>query len=159
MMFRGGHHLAIILEKLEVEPEGADSKTEKEGLSACFRNFATTAGRSHQQSQAPFLRGIEFRADAVHSRRASAITDILEAVVAGKVRGIAIAREVGDSVPLSFTIWVGKRTCGSFVLGSDYPLKWIGPTKCANWQPTFLDPSAFGQPGGRSYLQRTKCRK
>ena len=55
-------------------------------------------GRSHQQSQAPFLRGIEFRADAAHSRRASEITDILEAVVAGKVREIAIAREVGDSV-------------------------------------------------------------
>jgi hypothetical protein len=55
-------------------------------------------GRSHQQSQAPFLRGIKSHADTSHSRRASEITDILEAVVAGKVREIAIAREVGDSV-------------------------------------------------------------
>jgi hypothetical protein len=31
-------------------------------------------------------------------RRASEISDILKAVVAGKVREIAIAREVGDSV-------------------------------------------------------------
>jgi hypothetical protein len=46
----------------------------------------------------PFLRRIEFRADAAHSRTASEITDILEAVVAGKAREIAIAREVGDSV-------------------------------------------------------------
>ena len=55
-------------------------------------------GRSHQQSQSPFLREIEFRADAAHSRRVSQISDILKAVVAGKVREIAIAREVGDSV-------------------------------------------------------------
>jgi hypothetical protein len=42
--------------------------------------------------------GIEFPADEVHPRRASEITDILQAVVAGTVREIAIAREVGDSV-------------------------------------------------------------
>jgi hypothetical protein len=55
-------------------------------------------GRSHQQSQVPLLRGIEFHTDAAHSRTASEITDILKAVVAGKVREIAIAREVGDGV-------------------------------------------------------------
>jgi hypothetical protein len=55
-------------------------------------------GRSHQQSQAHFLRGIELRVDAAHSRRASEITDILEEVVAGKVREIASARDVSDSV-------------------------------------------------------------
>jgi hypothetical protein len=49
-------------------------------------------GRSHQQSQDPFLRGIEFHGPFAQ------ITDILEAVVAGKVREIAIASEVGDSV-------------------------------------------------------------
>jgi len=46
----------------------------------------------------PLLKGIEFRAEAAHSRRASEITDILEAVVGGKTRKIAIAREVGASV-------------------------------------------------------------
>jgi hypothetical protein len=55
-------------------------------------------GRSHQQTLAPVLKGIEFRADGAHSRRASEITNILEAVVAGKAREIAMAREVGDSV-------------------------------------------------------------
>ncbi len=41
---------------------------------------------------------MQFRAEAAHSRRASEITDILEAVVGGKTRKIAIAREVGASV-------------------------------------------------------------
>ena len=49
-------------------------------------------GRSHQQCQAPFLRKIEFRADSAQ------ITDIIEAVVAGKIRGIAIARDLGDCI-------------------------------------------------------------
>ena len=53
----------------------------------------------HINSSEPLLkRTIEFRADAAHSRAAPEMTDILEAVVAGKVREIAIAREVGDSV-------------------------------------------------------------
>jgi hypothetical protein len=54
-------------------------------------------GRSHQQSQA-LLRGLEFRAAVAHSRRASEITDILKAVMAGKALRIAITREVGDNV-------------------------------------------------------------
>lgn len=55
-------------------------------------------GRSHQQPQARFLMGIESRTDTAHSRRASDFADIQEGVVAGKVREIAIPREVGDSV-------------------------------------------------------------
>src|ERR1700722_15751823 len=39
----------------------------------------------HINSPKPFLKEIEFRADAAHSLRASEITDILEAVVAGKL--------------------------------------------------------------------------
>ena len=39
----------------------------------------------------------------------SEITGILEAVVAGKARESAIAREVGDSVLYHYTTWVGKR--------------------------------------------------
>jgi len=54
--------------------------------------------RSHQQSQTRVLRGVEFRADAPHSHRTSEIKDILEVVVVGEAREIAIAREVGDSV-------------------------------------------------------------
>jgi hypothetical protein len=46
----------------------------------------------HINYPSPLLKGIEFSADAAHSRRASEIADILEAVVAGKVREIAIAQ-------------------------------------------------------------------
>jgi hypothetical protein len=53
-------------------------------------------GRSHQQPQPSSSGGSKFRADATHSRRASEITGILEAVVARKAREIAIARAVDD---------------------------------------------------------------
>src|ERR1700734_1644296 len=71
-------------------------------------NRTLTTANSHNHSArsnttgspvcAPWLPWQCFCADAVHSRRAFEITDILEAVVSGKVRGIAIAREVSDSV-------------------------------------------------------------
>src|SRR6266567_1526036 len=52
----------------------------------------------HINNPKPLLKAIEFRVDAAHSRGASELMDILEAVVAGKVRETAIEREVGDSV-------------------------------------------------------------
>ena len=52
------------------------------------------------------LREIEFRADTAHSRRASEIADILEAVAAGKVREIAISPKLAIA---SFIIhYLGK---------------------------------------------------
>jgi hypothetical protein len=60
--------------------------------------IADDKGRSHQQSQVPFLSGIELRADTTRSRGASETTDISKTLSAGKVREIAIAAEVDDSV-------------------------------------------------------------
>jgi len=45
------------------------------GLSAGLND----KGRSHQRPQVPFLKGMEFRAETVYSRTASANTGILEA--------------------------------------------------------------------------------
>ena len=42
----------------------------------------------------PFSGGLKFRADTAHSRRASPITDIVEGVAAGKLREIALVREL-----------------------------------------------------------------
>jgi hypothetical protein len=52
-------------------------------------------GRSLQQSQDPFLRGIEFRADAAHSRR---LRIFLRRLRLGKFGRLRFAREVDDSV-------------------------------------------------------------
>ena len=52
----------------------------------------------HINNPKPLLRGLEFRAAVAHSRRASEITDILKAVVAGNALRIAVTREVGDNV-------------------------------------------------------------
>jgi hypothetical protein len=53
---------------------------------------------AHINNPKPLLKGDRIRAGPARSRRASRIADILETVVAGKVREIAIARNVGDSV-------------------------------------------------------------
>ena len=97
-------------------------------------------GRSHQQSQSPFLREIEFRADAAHSRRVSQISDILKAVVAGKVREIAIAREVGDSVLYHSLSGLASGHSGRLVHTAT-----IRPLGCSRkMRPlAFLYPSAF----------------
>ena len=91
-------------------------------------NFMDDKGRSHQQSQDSFLRGIEFRADAGSFAQ---ITDIFEAVVAGKVREIAIAREVGDSVLCRSLPGLGSPVSGSLAGDGDNSLKWIARAKCA----------------------------
>jgi hypothetical protein len=76
----------------------------EEGISICRKSVKlhplsdSDKGRSHQQSQAVPFYGDRIRANTAHPRRASEITDILEAVAAGRFREIAIAREVGDSV-------------------------------------------------------------
>ncbi len=60
----------------------------------------------HINNPKRLLKAIEFRVDAAHSRGASELMDILEAVVAGKVRETAIEREVGDSV-----LWYAVKRC------------------------------------------------
>lgn len=97
----GWLHMAPLLKSLRNDPRYAallKKLNRPEVFSPARQRIANDRGRSHQQSQSPFLREIEFRADAAHSRRVSQTSDILKAVVAGKVREIAIAREVGDSV-------------------------------------------------------------
>jgi hypothetical protein len=78
-----------------------------------------------------FARGIKLRAETSRSRRASEITDILAAVVAGKVRDIAIAREVGDSVLCRSLPGLGSPVSGSLAGDGDHSLKWIARAKCA----------------------------
>ena len=107
-------------------------------------------GRSHQQSQSPFLREIEFRADAAHSRRVSQISDILKAVVAGKVREIAIAREVGDSVLYHSLSGLASGHSGRLVHTAT-----IRPLGCSRkMRPlAFLDPSAFSGTDSRKLVR------
>jgi hypothetical protein len=52
----------------------------------------------HINNPKPLLKGDRIRAGPARSRSASRIADILETVVAGKVREIAIARGFGDNV-------------------------------------------------------------
>ena len=70
---------------------------------------------------------MKFRVGTSHSRWASEITDILEAVVAGKVREIVTGGEVGDGVlyhsPFKLangeSVWLARNddydTCGSLL--------------------------------------------
>jgi hypothetical protein len=61
-------------------------------------NFVHDKGRSRQQSQSPSQGGSNSVPTRLIRAVASEITDILEVVVAGKVRQTAIVREGGDSV-------------------------------------------------------------
>jgi len=90
-----------------------------------FGGIVNDRGRSHQQPQPSSSGGSKFRADATHSRRAAEITDILEAVVAGKAREIAIARAVGDSVLYHSLLGLASLQpglWGSLVQNGDYLL-------------------------------------
>jgi hypothetical protein len=61
------------------------------------------------------------------SRRASRIINILETIVSGKVREIAIALEVGDSVLYHSLLGLAspQQTTRSIVRDGKYWLKWI----------------------------------
>jgi hypothetical protein len=89
-------------------------------------------GRSHQQSQSPILSGAEFRSDPAHSCKTSETEDILKAVVAGKVREIAI---VGDSVLYRSLPELASPQQGRGHLSRDgvYLLSSTLVTKCGQW--------------------------
>ena len=79
------------------------------------------------RSWRPIVKGDRVGAGPAGSRRASRIAGILETVVAGKVREIAIAHDVGDSVLYHPAPQLAspQELLGTFVQDGEYSLKSI----------------------------------
>ena len=94
-------------------------------LSGCEPPEVNDKGRSHQQSQDPFSRGIEFRADAAHSRRLRIFLRRLRLGKFGRLRSrakLAIA-----SIIIHDLDWRAANNFGSFAPYTDYPLTGLVP--------------------------------